>query len=272
MTTLGDPLQRHDCTPDTARRCVRAAYIQTGDVVVEPGPGTGRITEVLLDAGATVHGIERDPQRIEGLKLRFARQISDGRFKVHAGDATQFMPEIKGPWKVVGNPPFQITSALLRHWLITADGVIPESLCFLLQREAVERLCGQEGSWSRWGVLLHLMGQPRMAVSLPRIATTPPSRVNLGILVWRKHEEVPTDIALVDRLLELAFAGPHTVIEALRGVATRTIIDRQAKEHGWNPREHSRMVPPAAWLEMARFLGHIGKLPANKKPGEKHRV
>nr|XP_016480493.1 PREDICTED: ribosomal RNA small subunit methyltransferase, chloroplastic-like isoform X2 [Nicotiana tabacum] len=40
---------------------VAAADIQEGDLVVEIGPGTGSLTNVLVDAGATVLAIEKDP-------------------------------------------------------------------------------------------------------------------------------------------------------------------------------------------------------------------
>lgn len=38
---------------------VAAADIQEGDLVVEIGPGTGSLTNVLVDAGATVLAIEK---------------------------------------------------------------------------------------------------------------------------------------------------------------------------------------------------------------------
>lgn len=36
-----------------------AAAVQEGDIVLEIGPGTGSLTNVLLDAGATVLAIEK---------------------------------------------------------------------------------------------------------------------------------------------------------------------------------------------------------------------
>lgn len=38
---------------------VAAADVQEGDLVVEIGPGTGSLTNVLVDAGATVLAIEK---------------------------------------------------------------------------------------------------------------------------------------------------------------------------------------------------------------------
>jgi hypothetical protein len=93
-------------------------------------------------------------------------------------------------------------------------------------------------------------------LALERDATTPPSRVDLAHWSFRRADDAPTprELAAVDRLLHLAFAGPHTVADALRGVATGIQIRRQAQENGWQPTDHPRHLPPAAWLAFAKLL------------------
>lgn len=261
VTYIRDQLQRHDCTPATAARCVTLADVRRGSVVLEPGAGTGAITAALLDAGAVVHGVEVESARLAALRERFAAPIRAGHLVLHPGDATRLVPRMPPGWLVVGNPPFQITSALLRRWLLeTGEG--PAGMALILQREAAQRLCGTAEAMSRWSVLLHLAGKPRIAAGLLREATVPPSRVDLLIFAWRRRSQAPpaADLLLVDRLLEKAFAGPHTVTEALRGMATATILRRQGADNGWQPQAHPRTVPPAAWLALARFLAGIGRL------------
>ncbi|XP_044494745.1 ribosomal RNA small subunit methyltransferase, chloroplastic isoform X2 [Mangifera indica] len=58
---------------------VGAANIQEGDLVLEIGPGTGSLTNVLINAGATVLAIEKDPHMVGLVTERFA---STERFKV----------------------------------------------------------------------------------------------------------------------------------------------------------------------------------------------
>lgn len=238
-----------------------AAGIRRDVVVLEPGPGTGAITAALLTAGAMVHGVELDRERLDALQRRFAAPIADGRLVLHAGDAARVVPPLPEGWAVVGNPPFQITSTLLRRWLLGTDPG-PAALTLVLQRDAAQRLCGAPGNASRWSALLAWAGTPRIATHLVREATTPPSRVDLAVFTWRRRPDAPTarDWKQVDRLLERAFAGPHTVAEALRGLATPTVLRRQAAEHGWRPDAHPRTVPPAAWAPLAHFLTGIGRL------------
>ena len=90
----------------------------------------------------------------------------------------------------------------------------------------------------------------------------PPSRVDLCVWSFRRHADAPTPpvLAITDRLLAIAFAGPRSVAEALRGVASAVQLRRQGAEHGWDPLEHSRAVPPAAWLPLANLLRMCGKI------------
>ncbi|KAG1360668.1 putative ribosomal RNA small subunit methyltransferase, chloroplastic [Cocos nucifera] len=47
------------------------AEVEDGDVVLEIGPGTGSLTNVLIDAGATVIAIEKDPHMAKLVRDRF---------------------------------------------------------------------------------------------------------------------------------------------------------------------------------------------------------
>jgi hypothetical protein len=64
----------------------------------------------------------------------------------------------------------------------------------------------------------------------------------------------------VDRLLEIAFAGPRTLREALGKRATPAILKRQGAQFGYRADDHPRALSPEAWLGLARFLSSIGKL------------
>lgn len=256
----GDPLQRHDCTPATAARLVALARLRPGQAVLEPGSGQGEITIRLLEAGCTVHAIELDSVRLADLDRRCADARAAGRLHLHAGDATRLAPRLAAGWAVVGNPPFQVTSALLRHWLLAWPGPPPTSIHLLLQREAAERLVGVPGQQSRWSVLLRLAGRPQVAGRLPRSATRPPSRVDLALFSWQAGAGDAARLRRVDRLLERAFAGPRSMAEALRGCATGPIIRRQAAEHGWHPDDHPRRLAPEAWAGLADFLAGLGRL------------
>jgi 23S rRNA (adenine-N6)-dimethyltransferase len=93
-----------------AVRLVEAADVRPGDLVVDVGAGAGAITAQLVRAGASVIAVELHPRRLALLRERFA----DLPVTVVRADALDLrLP--RQSFKVVANPPFGVTTALLRR-------------------------------------------------------------------------------------------------------------------------------------------------------------
>jgi 16S rRNA (adenine1518-N6/adenine1519-N6)-dimethyltransferase len=251
-------LQQHDLSSAWARRIVAEARVLPTDTVLEVGPGKGELTAAMVANGVRVTTVETDPARCTALKARFP----DGQVTVIQGDILAAHPRFSGAWRVVANPPFSLTAALVRGWLLgLCPGDPPAALDLVLQREAIHKFGGAPANESRTSVLVRLAGTPRMASELPRDATTPPSRVDLAVWSFRRDGRVNVaDLRLVDELLETAFAGAHQVGDALRGLASSVQVKRQGAENGWSPTAHPRTLAPEAWLSLARLLKLCGKL------------
>ena len=119
-----------------------AANINTGDNVLEIGPGTGALTDILLARGAHVIAIEADRRALEHLKEKYADQLAAKRLSLIQSDARELdlanLGLKPGKFKVVANIPYYLTGLLLRHCLQTT--VQPSTLVFLLQKEVVTRI------------------------------------------------------------------------------------------------------------------------------------
>jgi 23S rRNA (adenine-N6)-dimethyltransferase len=116
----------HQLVEQAARRLVDAAHINRGDLVLDIGAGSGALTAPLVRAGARVIAVELHPGRARQLRHRFA----DDRVKVVQADATDLrLP--RQPFRIVANPPFAITTTLIKRLLapgsrlVTADLVVP---------------------------------------------------------------------------------------------------------------------------------------------------
>jgi len=112
--------------------------------VLDIGAGRGVITAHLIAAGAQVMAFELHPQRAQHLRARFG----GGVVRVVRADATDLrLP--RRPFRVVANPPFAITTALLRRLvapgsrLVRADLVVP----FHVARRWVEGPAPGERRW-----------------------------------------------------------------------------------------------------------------------------
>lgn len=253
--------QQHDLTPAWADKVLSTATIRSDDIVVEVGAGHGALTKGLLAAGATVHAIERDLERVKALHTTFAKPLAAGKLHLEVGDALQWNPRLKLGWRVVANPPFNLTAQLVQRWLV-GDDPGPDAIDLVLQRDTGMKLSPKPGEQTRTSALVACAGRASVRLVLPREATKPASRVDMCLWSFRRADDGPTasELRAIDKLLHIAFAGPHTMAEALRGVATGIQIRRQAQQHGWSPTDHPRHLPPGAWLPFAQLLTMCHKL------------
>ena len=147
---------------------VAAAGVRPGELVLDIGAGEGALTAHLVRAGARVVAVELNPRRACVLRERFP-----GITVLHA-DATSI--RLPGrPFRVVANPPYGISSALLRTLLAPGSRLVAADL--VLQRAVARKYAA--GAARRFSLTVGL--------SLPRRAFLPPPHVDSAVLVVRRR-------------------------------------------------------------------------------------
>ena len=110
----GQPLGQHFLASSRiASRLVDGIGLDTRDRVVEIGAGTGILTAEIVTRAGLVIAVELDTALAHALSARFAKKAN---VVVLRGDGLD-LPLPAGPVRVVANPPFAITSSLLRTLL-----------------------------------------------------------------------------------------------------------------------------------------------------------
>lgn len=115
----------HRLSDSWAERIVFAAGISPHDLVLDLGAGHGALTRPLARTGARVIAVELHPGRVRAL-----REASAGDVKVVEADAAS-MALPRRPFRVVANPPFAVSTSIIRHLtrpgsrLVRADLVLP---------------------------------------------------------------------------------------------------------------------------------------------------
>lgn len=183
----GAPLGQHFLkNPAVAEAVAEAADVRSGDTVIEVGPGRGILTRALLERGARVIAIEKDPALVKVLKETFANEIRDSKFEIHEGDIRDvailesiFLNLESDNYKVAANIPYYITGELIRLFL-TAEKQ-PETLAFLVQKEVAERIARSKKE-SILSLSVKAYGVPRYVKTVSRGNFTPPPKVDSAIL------------------------------------------------------------------------------------------
>ena len=99
--------------PDLAAELADSARLSRQDLVLEFGAGYGRLTEQLATRAGRVIAVEVDTRLADRLAGRLQHRSN---VTVVRGDALT-VPLPRAPFRVVSNPPFHLTTALLRRIL-----------------------------------------------------------------------------------------------------------------------------------------------------------
>jgi 16S rRNA (adenine1518-N6/adenine1519-N6)-dimethyltransferase len=129
------------------RKSIEMAEVQTDDPIVEIGPGLGMLTRALLETGASVWAVERDPALAGYLKENLLP--NHPRLDLIEGDCLKHpcanLPEaiaVAG-FKVVANLPYAVSTP----WMdLILSGPLPRRMTLMLQKEAADRYCANHGS------------------------------------------------------------------------------------------------------------------------------
>ncbi|MEM7577915.1 MAG: 16S rRNA (adenine(1518)-N(6)/adenine(1519)-N(6))-dimethyltransferase RsmA [Planctomycetota bacterium] len=169
-------------------RIMDAAALSAGDVVLEVGPGTGALTERLLEADVSVVAVEIDGdlepilrERILGLgdhaAARFALVIDDVMAGKHGlnGEVQEALSGQTGVsergFKLIANLPYNVASPLLINLAKLASGSSTGAMIHavvMLQKEVAQRIVAPPGGkdYGPLGILLQALYDTRLVGTL----------------------------------------------------------------------------------------------------------
>ncbi|MBN2086832.1 ribosomal RNA small subunit methyltransferase A [Candidatus Peregrinibacteria bacterium] len=159
---------------------VSAADLQSSDNVIEVGPGTGFLTEQLIQKADRVTSVELDRDMVNILEKKF--KFADN-LKIINSDILNLRTKDYGlrtkQYKVVANIPYYITSPLLKHFLQSESR--PTLMVVLVQKEVAEKVCGITGK-SLITIETQLYGNPEIVDIVPSSSFYPAPKVESAIL------------------------------------------------------------------------------------------
>lgn len=167
----------HRLVDEWARSIVAEAGIRPGDLVVDIGAGDGALTTHLLRAGARVLAVELHPER----RRRLLSRCGCVELTVISVDAARLRWP-RRPFKVVANPPYDLTIGLVRQLLSPHVNLISADL--VLQRRMVLQIIrAPPGRKAPYDDRLTL----DRGLVIPRSAFRPMPRVDSAVLQIRRR-------------------------------------------------------------------------------------
>ncbi|CAL5192608.1 unnamed protein product [Lathyrus oleraceus] len=142
--------QNYMLNSDINEQLVGVAGVEEGDVVLEIGPGTGSLTDTLINSGAFVLAVEKDKHMAALVSERFSstqklKVLNEDIVKCHVRSHisslygnTKEIDSDNRKAKVVANIPFYISTDVIK--LLLPMGDIFSEVVLLLQEETALRL------------------------------------------------------------------------------------------------------------------------------------
>ena len=246
--------------PGALKRIVEAADLSAGDAVVEVGAGVGNLTRLLAAQASTVVAVELDDRLVEILREQVAGLTN---VRVVHGDVLSIRDFgfAHRAYKVAGNLPYYITSAVLRHFLEGRPR--PALMVVTVQREVAERIVAEPGDMSLLAVSVQFYGRPRIVARIPAGSFYPPPQIDSAIV--RIDVGAEPQVNLDEDVSEGAFfrvvrAGFSQRRKTLRNSLSGglgldpALVQERLREAGVDPRRRAETLSLQEWAAIARRL------------------
>ncbi len=232
-------------------RIVRAIAPQAGDRLVEIGPGLGALTHALLAHLPQMIAIELDRDLAARLRVE---TLVEGKLQLIEGNALKFdfrTLAADQALRIVGNLPYNISTALIFHLLAQAD--IIADMHFMLQKEVVERMAAAPGdsAYGRLSVMVQVRCQVDPLFIVPASAFRPAPKVESAIVRLRPYTLSPWPAHDPARLLSLVTQAFGQRRKTLRNALREHVDAKTLDSLGIDPGARPETLSVADYVRLA---------------------
>jgi 16S rRNA (adenine1518-N6/adenine1519-N6)-dimethyltransferase len=252
-------------------RIVEAAELGPEDIVLEIGPGLGRLTRLLAERAGRVIAVELDRRLVEVLRQTTTAEADLPNVEIVQGDILQLDPAELiitpkrpsdlaplPPYKVVANLPYYITSAILRH-LLTAE-VRPKLMVVTVQLEVARRITAEPGDMSLLAVSVQFYGRPRIVTRIKASAFYPSPQVDSAVIRIDLDDHPVVKVNDADSFFEVVRAGfaqrrkqLHNALAAGLALPDSEVVQALNKA-GINPKRRAQTLSVEEWARVWREM------------------
>lgn len=193
-------------------KIVSSAEIKSTETVVEVGPGLGFLTAKLAKKASKVIAVELDDRLAEVLRIAIDSQGVEN-VEIVNQDILKFNPENIGPYKIVANIPYNISSILLRNFLSAKNK--PEAMVLMVQKEVAERIVVKAPDMNMLALSVQFFGEAKIIREVKAGNFWPEPKVDSAVIkiTTRKTKYSPEDEKIFFRLAKIGFAAKRKMLK-----------------------------------------------------------
>jgi 16S rRNA (adenine1518-N6/adenine1519-N6)-dimethyltransferase len=232
-----------------------AADIQSGDTVLEIGPGLGTLTSELLRRADKVIAVELD----EELATKLPGQFPGTNLEVVQQDILSFdLSVLPSNYVVVANVPYYITSKIIQL-LLNANNK-PRTTVLLIQKEVAERLAAEPGDMSILAISAQIFAEVSLGDVVPAAFFTPPPKVNSQVVILRTRSEPLVPPEIEKEFFRLVRAGFSAKRKKLRSSLSGGLgiskpeVEELLKRAAINPEDRAESLSIDDWLRLMKIV------------------
>jgi len=239
----------HD--PSAMRAILGAANVQPGETILEVGPGTGTLTECLLDAGARVVACELDRDMASILRDRLGTRITlveEDCLQDKHTLSPRLMQALPGPFRMVANLPYAAATPLIASLLESHPAC--GGMVVTIQREVADRLTARPDT-SAIGPLTitaQLLATVERITILKPGAFWPAPDVQSAVVRLVPHSPRPSLPANLRALVDQAFQQRRKQLRNSLGPDFPFPAD-------FDPMRRPETLEPSEWIRLSEASG-----------------
>ncbi len=240
--------------PNIARRIARVAEVESGDAVLEIGPGLGSLTLALAERGAHVRALELDRHVMRAL----AHVVADAPdVSLRHGDALtyDYATELDSrPWICVSNLPYNVATPIIVRLLESAPQV--HRIVVMIQREVGTRLAAAPGARDCGAVSAKIAyySDARIVATVPSTVFVPRPKVESVVVRLDRRAAPPVEVPSTTALFALVAAGFSGRRKMLRRALRPMLGDGTEAAllaAGIDPQARGESLDLAAWARLS---------------------
>lgn len=244
------------------RKIIATAEVHSGDTLLEIGPGTGSLTQALLETGASLVAVEKDvilAQALERLQTP-AQSLTIFCHDILTFPLEKEMPRLMKEGqkaKVIANLPYHLTTPILAQLVPLRE--LFSSLTVMVQEEVARRFIAQPGTseYSSFTLFLRFYTTPHYAFTVSRHCFYPIPKVNSAVVSLQLREPPLSgeDVTTFFKLTRTAFEQRRKMLRgSLKHLFPSQKVERALEAIGQNPLARPETLSLEQFLQLHALL------------------